>query len=346
MGVAAALAMFTALHLNYFLDRPDRLVSGLWCVLSTIVVMKTYIGSAYRLGLARILGVFVGAIVSSLVTSWWGADPWNLGISCFITLIVCCLLNIRDSVNIACMAAATVIILSGIDKSVTPWAFGFYRFTDSVIGIFIGLLVLHVLWPTKAATKMQKNLASILDSLAELTLIVGNLKLVQEPQIKRSKELIEKTVIDLAQDKNFLIDLELEFKTRLQTSEDWVRLQSLCEGIFKSIIALKGVYKLDLYSLLDDDLIVVAESTVQLISKMMSYESEMLKTNKSLTPPGSLSDAINRLSNELTRFRATKATRQFEFEYVEGFYVFFFQLKTIILQLQKVQELITKIVRL
>lgn len=343
IGIASALSMFIADHLSTVIYHPDEQISALWCVLSTIVIMQGYLGRAYRIGLERFSGSCVGVIVSSFITWWLGPEYFSLGIACFITWITCKILTIEEGVYMACMSATIVMVFSSFYPETSPWLFGFYRLFDSLVGILVGLIVLHVLWPVRATTNMQEKISSILFSLSELLRIVGNLKPASVEQKLRIKELIEITLHNLVQDKRFLKDFLLELKTQKQTGDEWIRLQTLCEDMFKAIIAIKGVSKLDLEHAVDDDLIKVTSQTVQLISQTLTTEANNLSQNEPINTLTDLINAYNLLNNELTRFRATKAISKFEFEYVEGFFVFFYHLKSLILQTQKTQQIIREI---
>jgi uncharacterized membrane protein YgaE (UPF0421/DUF939 family) len=172
-GLTASLSLTVALTFNHLLKRPDSLISGLWTVLSSIVVIQAYLESTYNAAWARFLGVFVGSCLGGIFTSIFGAShAFTLGISIFFTIVACSMINLKESFRIACLSVAVVNVLWGLNPNVSPWVFAFFRFIDSCIGIFIAIIISHILWPFQAMKNMRKIFAETLSSMNQTYMLV------------------------------------------------------------------------------------------------------------------------------------------------------------------------------
>src|SRR5262245_31373387 len=92
MALAASIRLVLGLAFARFFDRPDTLVSGLWSVMASIVVLQAFLGGTYKAAWARFLGVVIGSTAGAILVNALGADAVSLGISVFITIICCALL--------------------------------------------------------------------------------------------------------------------------------------------------------------------------------------------------------------------------------------------------------------
>jgi uncharacterized membrane protein YgaE (UPF0421/DUF939 family) len=75
-----------------------------------------------------------------------GATPWSVGISVFLTTILCYTLDLRESYRLAGVTSVIVILASKLN----PAGFALQRFIDVSIGILIALLVSMLVFPKKS----------------------------------------------------------------------------------------------------------------------------------------------------------------------------------------------------
>lgn len=327
-GIAASISLFLGLGFSQLLQRPDTLVSGLWCVMASIVVLQAHLGGTYKAAWIRFLGVLVGSIMGGFFTVQFGSGALSLGLSICGTILLCSLIGIKDSVRIASLSVAVVMILWGIRPSISPWTFALFRFLDSCLGILVAVVVAHVFWPEKAATNLQKNITKSLLSMSKLYRLATDLD-ESDKSIYASQEL-ELEIDDLMQkNQDFHEVSKLELLTRFDNPEELAILVSQLDSIFKSIVALKNVPKVTLAKVFDDalgnqvtDVVDKSDLAFQLLAK--SVENEQASVNFD-----DLQLSLDKLNEEQIRFRATRATRKFNLEDVESFFVFFYNLRSI-----------------
>lgn len=328
-GIAASLSLILGLSLAKWFHRPDALVSGLWSVLASIVVMQAYLGGTYRAAWMRFFGVLVGSIIGALFITYVGHDALSLGLSIFTTIIICSLLYLKESFRIASLSTAVIVVTAGNIPDLSPWFFSLYRFIDSCIGIAVAVLVAHVIWPEKAVENLRNNIAKILSLLSKYYRLAVNLEGENESDSSTAKAL-HKEIEDLIED-NYIYSEEakLELLNKEIKNIDLNLATIQLEEIFNSISALRNVNKVMLGKIVDDDLaktindvIEKTESTFQRLEKRFSLEKLSDQSNE-------LEEALQHLDEELLRFRETRTTRKFNLEDVESFYVFFHGLRSI-----------------
>lgn len=334
-GLAAGLSLFVGLSLSSVLNRPDTLISGLWCVLSSIVVSQTHLGETYKAAWLRFLGIFIGSILGGILTIYLGSDPISLGFGIFFTVIICSILNIKDSFRIACMSVAVVMLFWEFKHSVNPWVFSFYRFIDSCIGIITTLVVAYVVLPEKAVVNLKQNTSKILLNLGKY--YMASVDFERERDDETTTELFIEISDLLRENRGFLEISQIEKLHQPAFHDSWTVLVHQLENIFESIDTLQRVNTSTLNKIFDDTLAKQVDLVIDKTSLTFQEVSKSLTSKKKGSNSEELAAPLTNLSQELTRFRSTHTTGKFSLEDVESFFVFFYSLRSIANQLRKIQ---------
>lgn len=342
-SIAASLSLFLGLAFSKVFQRPDTLISGLWCVLATIVVLQAHLGGTYKAAWVRFSGVAIGSIIGSLFFVYLGADhPISLGASIFLTIIICSLLNLKESFRIACLSTAIIIIFGGLNPNMDPWVFSFFRFIDSCIGIFVAVFVAHVLWPEKASENLRSNVEKILRLLAKQYRLVIDLRLEKNIDLQTVDETFNEINELSYENQNYLEESKLELLSNPQQRDEWVFIINQLEVIHESIAALRNINIEAITKIFDDSLsdqvtnvILKSDAGLSDIEKILEKENEKFHFDD-------LSAALKDLNQDLLRFRATRTTRKFNLEDVESFFVFFYRLRIIGEAIIKIGEYLQK----
>lgn len=373
-SLAASISLMIGLNYTRFLDRPDTLVSGLWCVMASIVVMQAHLGGTYKAAWARFLGVLIGSTTGSILVDLIGSGSISLGISVFFTIVLCSLMNIKDSFRIAGLSAAIVIIMGGLQPSINPWLFSFYRFLDSCIGILVAVIIARVLWPEKAIENTRKNSSKTLNLLSKYFRLSVELEVENQGHAALLQSLYTEIIRLLGENRDYSKEAEIELFDDVLLKEHWALIRDQLELIFESVDNLKNARKEILSKILDDglanrlsDVVDKTDIAFQIVEKMilsdnpkpdasasnqeigvLSDQEEAVQTQAddgskdgtNLSPSlasARLNESLRHLNVELLRFRATRATRKFNLEDVESFFVFFYNLRSVAEVLMKME---------
>jgi len=337
-GIAACVSLYSGVGFAILLNRPDYLLSGTWCVMSTFVVLQAHLGGTYRAAWVRFLGVLIGSFMGGLFTSIFGSNAITLGVSVVFTVLICSLFELKDSIRISCLSLSIVMILWGLHPSMSPWTFGMYRVLDSTLGILIAVIISHTIWPAQASTRLRGNIAKTLRYINRLF----QLELSLKPPPKHFDRIHRKLIRDinrlLDETRHYLKESELELLTKSRNIEDWENLLDHLENIFESTTELSSFHEYNIKKILDkklkDRLIETMEACVSTFKDL----SDMLKSSEIKEELTDLPLAVDNLNEELTRFRMTRSTRQFDREDVEHFFVFFYNLRSVIEELLKMED--------
>jgi len=330
IGIAASLSLLIGVAFSKFFDRPDTLVSGLWSVMASIVVIQAYLGSTYRAARDRFLGVFVGSVMGCLFISYMGNSVVSLFLGILCTVILCALIKIKDSFRIACMSVAVIVVMVGARPDVEPLRFSVFRFLDSCIGIMVAVFVAYVVWPEKVVENLRNNIVKSLNLLSKYYRFATNLELEEHSSIQCSTDLESQITQLLADNHNYSEEVKLEIHATQTEPHDWSSITIQLEGILETIVLLDNVKKSPISKIFDDRLAhiiaVLIDNTDLAFQKL---EKAFMTESEELINFDELSQSLALLNSELLRFRETRSTRKFNLEEVESFYVFFYSLRSV-----------------
>ena len=118
-------------------------------MIATIVVFQAIYDDTIKAGYQRILGAFLGAIISIIICSIFGYGIAQMIFAVFLSLCAIKLINIDNTIRIT---AATAGVIAGhglTSHGLTPWIDGSIRFLTTVIGALIAIIgayLLKIIW--------------------------------------------------------------------------------------------------------------------------------------------------------------------------------------------------------
>lgn len=334
-GLAASISLVVGLSIAEAFDRPDTLVSGLWCVMAAIVVIQANLGGTYKAAWIRFLGVLVGSAAGAVFIDLIGTGFLSLGVSVFLTIVLCALLNIKDSFRIAALSTAVIIILGGLHPTINPWLFSFYRFLDSCTGILIALIIARLIWPKKAIENVRQNISKTLNLLSKYFLLSVELEPENQGQIAVSEALFTEIIGLLKENRDYRKEAEIELFDNLSLREQWMLITDQLENVFKSVETLRNVQKETILQNFSGDLANQLADAIKKVSDSFQALDKMIKKEIPAADLTELNLSLQTLNEALLRFRETRTTRKFSIENVESFFVFFYSLRSIMEALMK-----------
>lgn len=338
-GVVAGLAWLIGEWFAVYTGRPESLLSGLWCVVAAIVVVQENLGSSYKMALARFTGIGIGSLTGGFFTVMMGATPVSLAVGVALTIILCSLFKLKDSYRIASLSVAIVMVSWAFKPQNSPWTYSLYRFEDSVLGIIIAMIIVHLLWPEQATSKMRYSLANALDKLKMLyqqSVVVDKSDTTLRPLVNDIEDLLIKS-------RAFFEDAKMELVTKTSNVELWSDLLEQLQSLLDSIISLRTVYDKNVFELFDQDLVQQLERLIRQTEAAFRKLSAMLIAPQENVEALDLKESLEKLKDELIRFRSVSPTRHFPFPDVQNFFVFFYSLKIIVEDLRKIEKRIEEL---
>lgn len=340
LGVTALLSFYAAQGLSYISDRPTT-INVLWCVLASIVVLKSNLGGTNEAAFFRFLGVVIGSFLGGLFSFYFGGTGIALGFGVFFTAIACLLVNIQDSIRIASLSVAVVMVLHHTYPESNPWVFSFFRLLDSTVGILVAMFVSYFLFPKQAAEDIYANLAKVVSSLGKLfrlSLEGGEHTEIHKLAASHIQEDVEKL---LSEARDFYNQSKLELFSKEEGPLEWSMILNSIDRIYEAILSIRKANCYQVTKIFDDALYDELEKYRDHTSIAFDCLTRQLENRGDSTIPYPFAEeegALKGLKEELLRFRNTRSTRRFDLEDVENFYVFFYSLRLIGEELQRIED--------
>lgn len=324
-GITGGVALFLGVQLAHIMDRPNKLVSGLWTVMTALIVVQAYLGATYTAAWERFLGTLIGSIFGGIFTVLFGAHPISLGISIFLTVSVCSLFKLENSIKIATISVTAVMVLWGLDPTISPWTFAFFRFLDSLVGIIIAVTIAHILWPMKAAKKLRLTTVEIIQDLKKLFLYSTD-----TTKLNEEIDPIILKIIEMIQEAREYLETS-QFEIRTSTSlDDWKDLLDDIEAIFEILINLQRVSKKNLLYFVNDNIKNHIFKLSKNIDESFDGISYALSNKSSIEISHQLLIELKELNEGVQNFREQNATRKLSLEDAEDFFVYFYNFKMLV----------------
>jgi uncharacterized membrane protein YgaE (UPF0421/DUF939 family) len=144
-AVAAALSVAAAQWL--------QLQFPIYAMISAVVVTDLKASETWKLGLPRLLGSIVGAVLGALTCAFLPPNAWAAGVAIFAAMFLSHLLRLRNSARLAGFVCGIVILAFGQD----PWNYALHRTMETALGIAMAMLVSLVpkLLPTDETAQQE-----------------------------------------------------------------------------------------------------------------------------------------------------------------------------------------------
>lgn len=343
MGIAATMSLYVILRLTEWIERPDPLANGLWCVVATLVVLQANLGGTYKAIFNRLTGVVIGSVLGALAASLLGTREIALGIAIFATVLICSFLNLKESYRIASLAVTAVMIPWGSAPVLSPWTFAFFRSIDTVIGILLAIFVAYSFWPSTAVNKIQSNMGQLLRQIKKLydyTLLLKASDNAQHPEEKVIQDLVNEINPLINQNHALIEEARLEVLFRSAYLPTWIELEDCLERLFKIVYTMQTVYNSQLQQIFDEGL---KRQSEDLASKIDLAFMALVGKLEAQAPALIMQDVMAadaHLNEQLLRFRETRALRQYSFEDAEHYFVFFYSLRSMVNELKHFNDLL------
>ena len=165
----------------------------LFAAIACIVCMQTTVKDSVIAGFDRLKGTFIGGLIGLIFVLIYPGNPILSCLGIITTIYICNVLNINNSVSIACVVYCSIYLGIGTHN---PLEYSFHRIIDTSIGILIGVCVNYFIY-------RPNYLKSIYNEIRE----------IENTSIKLLKSEIEKgTHVDISSLKKEITKLEDLYK--------------------------------------------------------------------------------------------------------------------------------------
>jgi len=125
-------------------------MGGLWSLISGLVVLQATTRDTWKSAGLRVLGTFIGAVVSGTYLFFLPFGPAGMAVSLGVTIVLCQLLNVPEHGRLAVITVAVVMVVSHMNPTLNPIMSAVLRFGEACIGSATAVAV--VLLTPRSAT--------------------------------------------------------------------------------------------------------------------------------------------------------------------------------------------------
>ena len=121
-------------------------IGGLWAMISGVVVLQATRSETVASAWIRVRGTLIGALVAAAYLTFFHFTPLGMGLSIFITVLLCHAVGLPDHARLAAITVALIMVMSATSAELTPLGNAALRFGESCLGAAIALIV-SLAWP-------------------------------------------------------------------------------------------------------------------------------------------------------------------------------------------------------
>ena len=109
----------------------------IYAMISAVVVTDLKASETWKLGLPRLVGSIVGAVLGAMTCAFLRPNAWEAGLAIFAAMFLSHLLRLRNAAKVAGYVCGIVLLAFGEN----PWDYALHRTAETALGIAMAMLV-------------------------------------------------------------------------------------------------------------------------------------------------------------------------------------------------------------
>ena len=144
LSIRAAIAAGASVGLAYLLHLPGPM----YAMIGAIVVTDLRPRQTRLLGLRRVGGTIVGALVGAATTAWMALGSVSIALAVMLSMFACHAARLGGGATISGIVSGLLVL----EFSADPWHFALVRTVETMLGIAVATAVSHVpkIFPTES----------------------------------------------------------------------------------------------------------------------------------------------------------------------------------------------------
>jgi hypothetical protein len=326
---------FPKIHLSQF--------GLLWAATASVIVMQSTVGNSYQIALKRIYGVGIGCIVSMVILGLNGYGLVSTIISILFTVSLCSVFKIKDSSRIASISALTLTLngSSLLTSGLPYYIVCVMRFGETIVGILVGLVITHTVFPEYALENLHKNSVKILKRLHDLIQIISwyHISTIKFDADSLLRENLKEIYALFDENINNKKNIQMEISLSDHSGENLFLITDHLENILYSTNQIYYVYKKELFAKVVSKSEDKFSALFNYIESRMIVLSAMLNSNSDLNDHPLMNNPLEQLHTQISEYqKQMRSTISSDDE--ESLFIFFFHIKQVVLELDKIEKCI------
>ena len=133
LSVRAALSAALAVALAQWL----RLDHPLYALIAAVIVTEVTPAQTRSLGMMRLLGTVLGALVGAALSQVLPSGPWSIGVSILVAMFASHMLGLAEAAKVSGYVCAIIVL----EHRTEPWSYATHRLVETLLGIGVAWCV-------------------------------------------------------------------------------------------------------------------------------------------------------------------------------------------------------------
>lgn len=145
MAVAKSIAVLVSYLVGFYLTGSfhdeSRYFGAMLAAIASVVALQADLKTSIKQGWLRVLGTFIGAVISTVYLLIFPFSVAGLIATVFVLEIVCMMLSIPDNGKMATIALIVIMLISQKNPDIPPIVNSSLRFLETAVGVVIGITI-------------------------------------------------------------------------------------------------------------------------------------------------------------------------------------------------------------
>ena len=141
LSTLCIVTYYSGLYFAIAINSPMPEISGLWAVISAIIVFEGSYKKTITASKNYIIASLLGGVVSVVLLSLIGVVFWSWFLCCILIILLAHMMNMIHNIKIALLTCTLVYVVQTIGKTIPVWLIGSQRGIECVIGVVIAIIM-------------------------------------------------------------------------------------------------------------------------------------------------------------------------------------------------------------
>ncbi len=140
MSSACVISYSSGLYFAQMIQNLLPRISGLWAVISTILVFNSSQSQTFHASIHRVTGSILGALIATVFFTFIGMAIWVWFLASIAIVIIAFAIRMGEDSKLALLTCVLVYVIQNANPNIIIWQNSAERCIESIIGIVIAVI--------------------------------------------------------------------------------------------------------------------------------------------------------------------------------------------------------------
>ncbi len=140
VSLACVISYSSGLYFAQMIQNLLPKISGLWAVISTILVFNSSQSQTFHASIHRVTGSILGALIATVFFTFIGIAIWVWFVASIAIVIIAFVIRMGDDSKLALLTCVLIYVIQQASPNIAIWQNSAERCIESIIGIVIAVI--------------------------------------------------------------------------------------------------------------------------------------------------------------------------------------------------------------